>query len=130
CRAWMPEPAEIERTAVKLQEVETSQLLVSPQQKTAAAHYAISRAVREYFADAERRERMRKRLLDSAYLMLKLGRDDDARHARAAVEVFLPDATPEESVFAQQLFEKCFRLPGAQEEEPKTEKPGGLIIPP
>jgi hypothetical protein len=130
CRAWMPEPAEIERTAVKLQEVETSQLLVSPQQKTAAAHDAISRAVREYFADAGRRERMRKRLLDSAYLMQKLGREADALIARGAADQFTPEAATEESVFALQLFEKCFRLPGEKEEEPKAEKPGGLIIPP
>ena len=128
-RAWMPEPAEIERTAIKLQEVETSQLLVSPQQKTAAAHDALSRAVREYFADAPRRERMRRRLLDSAYLMHQLGREEDARIARAAADGFTPEATPEESPFAQKLFEKCFRLPGA-EEAPAEEKPSGLIIPP
>jgi hypothetical protein len=134
CRAWMPEPEELERTAGKLAEVDQSQLLVDAQQKTAARADAIARAVREYFEDPKRRARMRARLLDAAYLTHQAGRDDDAKVARALADEFEPGKKPEESPFSLRLFEKCFRPPpdaaSEEEEAPPEPTPGGLIVPP
>jgi hypothetical protein len=133
CRGWIPERGEMERTAMKLEEVAQSRLVVSPQQKRAAGVDVLARAVREAFADGERRARMRKRLLDTAFLTHQVGsREADAACARAAADHFLPDAAVEDSPFAQRLYEKCFRLPGEPEVEtaPAPARPGGLIIPP
>ncbi|HJZ85852.1 MAG TPA: hypothetical protein VKN99_11810 [Polyangia bacterium] len=133
CRPWVPDPIEIERVALKLGEVDQSQLLVNDQQKAAARADVMARAVREYFADAGRRERMRRRLLDTAHLLALAGpaRAEDARAARAVADHFAPGASPEDSPFAQRLFEKCFRLPSSAEvtAEPRPAG-GGLIVPP
>jgi hypothetical protein len=143
CRPWVPDADDLERTAMRLDEVEQSQLLVNAQQKISARQGALARAAREAYADAARVERMRTRLLDTAYLLAQLGpdRQADARAARAVAEVFVPGGSPGDHPFTVRLYEKCFppSEPGGAEgkageaaDAARTgeRSPGGLILPP
>jgi hypothetical protein len=134
-RSWIPEREELERVAMRLGEVEQSQLLVTPQQKIAARAEAVARVARESFEDPERRARTRRRLLDTAYLLTRLGpeREADARLVRAVADEFAEDRPlAGEGAFARRLFEKCFppAVVAGEGQAAAERSPSGLIVPP
>ena len=151
--AWLPPEAELKRLALRVDEVRTSPLALSPEQQAEALRERIRSQAEEFF-DAPRRRLYGRRLWTVAMALERRGADHPARVARATARRMFHGAAGLFPPFAEQLFGKVLALmarpPGARgaaqptaatreggsgagqnPESPPGERrsPGGLILP-
>jgi len=151
--AWLPPEAELKRLALRVDEVRTSPLALSPEQQADALRERVRSQAEEFF-DAPRRHLFARRLWTVATALERRGGDHAARVARATARRMFHGAPGLFPPFAEQLFGKVLALmarprgargapqapaatreggPGAGEtpENPPGERrsPGGLILP-
>ena len=146
--AWLPPEVELRRLALKVDELRTSPLALTPEQQTQALRERIRAQVEAFFTEPRRRLYAR-RLWAVAEGLEWRGAVEPARMARATARRLF-HSTPETlPAFAEALFTKVLALmsrrPGAEGEaapvaaasaEPATttptgerRSPGGLILP-
>jgi hypothetical protein len=132
CAGWAPERDEIDRLALRLDEVRTSRLVLGDVQRAERREATVRLAVTEYFTP-ERRARFALRLLDAAYVMHLAGDEKRAGVARAAADALLdPSLDVERQPFAMELFAKLLRALDHDEEPEEPEvlaKAPALIVP-
>ncbi|HEY1908312.1 MAG TPA: hypothetical protein VGG91_19835 [Myxococcaceae bacterium] len=149
--AWLPPEAELKRLALRVDEVRTSPLALSPEQQAEALRERVRSQAEEFF-DASRRRLYARRLWTVATALERRGGDHGARVARATARRMFHGAAGLFLPFAEQLFGKVLALmarpPGARgapqtaaapreggtgqgPESPPRERrsPGGLILP-
>jgi hypothetical protein len=151
--AWLPPEAELKRLALRVDEVRTSPLALSPEQQAEALRERIRSQAEEFF-DAPRRRLYARRLWTVATALERRGAAHPARVARATARRMFHGAAGLFPPFAEQLFGKVLALmarpPGARgaaqptaatreggsgagqdPESPPGERrsPGGLILP-
>jgi hypothetical protein len=80
---WVLPEASVRQYAQRLEEVETSALVLSPEQKTERMTGIVRQAARELFDEGQRLAWGR-RLEESAFVLMKRGREPEARIALAA----------------------------------------------
>jgi hypothetical protein len=150
--AWLPPEPELRRLALKVDELRTSPLALTPEQQTQALRERIRAQVEAFFTEPRRRLYAR-RLWAVAEGLERRGATEPARMARATARRLF-HATPETiPAFAEALFTKVLALmsrrPGAEGQsmegatgaaaagEPapssaapgERRSPGGLILP-
>ena len=149
--AWLPPEPELKRLALRVDEVRTSPLALSPEQQADALRERIRSQAEEFF-DPARRRLYARRLWTVAPALERRGAAHAAAVARATARRMFHNAPGLVSPFAQQLFGKVLALmarppesrgasptAGAREEgvgatsapEATGERrsPGGLILP-
>lgn len=146
--AWLPPEPELRRLALRVDELRTSPLALTPEQQTQALRERLRAQVEEFFTEPRRRLYAR-RLWAVAEGLERRGAVEPARLARATARRLF-HATPETlPAFAETLFTKVLALmarrpgaeggkaaasPEARREEPagtpgERRSPGGLILP-
>lgn len=149
--AWLPPEPELKRLALRLDELRTSPLALSPEQQAEALRERV-RIQSEEFFDAPRRRLYARRLWTVAPALERRGAEHAARVARATARRLFHGSAGLFPPFAEQLFTKVLALmsrqgtrgatPGggsarqegegaAPPETPPGERrsPGGLILP-
>lgn len=145
--AWLPPETELRRLALRVDELRTSPLALTPEQQTQALRERLRAQVEGFFTEA-RRQLYARRLWTVAEGLERRGASEPARLARATARRLF-HATPETMpAFAETLFTKVLALmarrPGAEtqaaqsapalSDEPASasgerRSPGGLILP-
>jgi hypothetical protein len=115
--AWLPPEAELKRLALRVDEVRTSPLALSPEQQAEALRERIRTQAEEFF-DAPRQRLYARRLWLAATALERRGADHAARVARATARRMFHGAPGLFPPFAEQLFGKVLALmarpPGAR----------------
>lgn len=133
-KMWIIDPEMISPLVEEVVKAEESPILVSPEQKAARIH-DLKRAHLEKIYPQEKRELLKARLEEMAYLFHKAG---EARHALAAVGIALSleekDSTFRVNPFLQLMIDRslAYYLKPAQKEgtpRPAPVTEGGLILP-
>jgi hypothetical protein len=123
---WEPDRTVLHALSLRLDEIETSQLLVDDRQRAEARRAAVDRAIEASF-EPPLRSLWQRRLLDAAYAYVRAGQTDAASKLRAQADrLGAADFSAGEDAFARALVEKL--LP------PEPTRPGGtedkLIVTP
>ena len=151
--AWLPPESELKRLALRVDEVRTSPLALSPEQQAEALRERVRGQAEEFF-DPVRRRLYARRLWTVAPALERRGAEHAARAARAAARRMFHGAPGLFPPFAEQLFGKVLALmarspsargaapagpggadqgtgPSSSPEAPPGERrsPGGLILP-
>lgn len=142
--AWLPPEPELKRLALRVDEVRTSPLALSPEQQAEAIRERIRSQAEEFF-EADRRRLYARRLWTVAPALERRGAKQLAEVARATARRLFHGSPGLFPPFAEQLFAKVLammaRPPGAggpaqPEDTPAPEappgerrSPGGLILP-
>ena len=151
--AWLPPESELKRLALRVDEVRTSPLALSPEQQAEALRERVRGQAEEFF-DPVRRRLYARRLWTVAPALERRGAEHAARAARAAARRMFRGAPGLFPPFAEQLFGKVLALmarspaargaapagpggadqgtgPSSSPEAPPGERrsPGGLILP-
>jgi hypothetical protein len=151
--AWLPPEPELKRLALRVDEVRTSPLALSPEQQAEALRERVRGQAEEFF-DPARRRLYARRLWTVASGMERRGAEHEARVARATARRMFHGAPGLFPPFAEQLFGKVLALmarspaaggaapgdasssgegsgPASGPEAPPGERrsPGGLILP-
>lgn len=151
--AWLPPEAELKRLALRVDEVRTSPLALSPEQQAEALRERVRGQAEEFF-DPMRRRLYARRLWTVAPALERRGAEHAARVARATARRMFHGAPGLFPPFAEQLFGKVLTLmarspatrgvapggagsaaqdtrPASSPEAPPGERrsPGGLILP-
>ncbi len=127
---WMIPRDELEPYLKMLDEASHSQLILAPVQKRQRERDIMLRAASEIFT-SERRHFMSRRLEESAYILLKTGKESEARQALAsALDMQKERSLLRENAFLQGLVEFSFdywRRYAPKEES--SEPSSGIILP-
>ena len=148
--AWLPPEADLERLALRVDELRTSPLALSPEQQVEALRDRIRSQAEEFFDEPHRRLYAR-RLWAVAPALERRGAQHPARVARAAARRLFHGTPGLFPPFAEQLFAKVLALmarpaggrgappsaagsEGSTAPSPETpsgerRSPGGLILP-
>jgi hypothetical protein len=110
---WFLDPPRVASDALEWLQAQESRLVVSDQLKAERLAALVDRVIEAQF-DAEARRRWATRLEDQAYVLLVLGRVEDARTAVAVAHVFADTAQPLHRVpFVRALAERSLEVAGA-----------------
>jgi hypothetical protein len=151
--AWLPPEAELKRLALRVDEVRTSPLALSPEQQAEALRERVRSQAEEFFDEARRRLYAR-RLWAVAPALARRGAEHAAQVARATARRMFHGAPGLLPPFAEHVFGKILammaRAPGARGPSPaggtlreggsgsgptrdappgERRSPGGLILP-
>jgi hypothetical protein len=126
---WLLEPKEVEPYVRAVKEAEESKIAVNPAQKEAWLQGIYQRALGELFP-AERRLRYKRRLEETAYVLVKLDRSDEARRCLAAALDLEKEIGPlrPNPFLLQLVITSIYRVMAERHE--KAEKDHPLIIRP
>ncbi len=137
-RGWLPPEAELKLLAARVQEVESSPLALSPQQRAAQLDERV-RAMAEAFFTKERCQLYARRLWLTADVFARTGRSHAALVARAEARRLFHQSPGLFSRFAEGLYTKLVQrpapAPGPAAAAPAPDGPaerrtkGGLILP-
>jgi hypothetical protein len=126
---WLLEPEEVEPYVRAVKEAEESKIAVNPAQKEEWLQGIYQRALGELFP-AERRLRYKRRLEETAYVLVKLDRSDEAKRCLAAALDLEKEIGPlrPNPFLLQLVITSIYRVMAERHE--KLEKEPSLIIRP
>jgi hypothetical protein len=129
--AWHLRQQEVGEYASQITEAENSRILLRPDQKEARINTIYRDALEELFPE-EKRLLWRRRLEETAYVLLKTGKDEEARAAlSAAVDLRNPLSPIEPNPFIRELLLKSLEMILKTDQEKKEEdQKTSLIISP
>jgi len=107
--AWLPPEAELKRLALRVDEVRTSPLALSPEQQAEALRERVRSQAEEFF-DASRRRLYARRLWAVAPALARRGAEHAAQVARATARRMFHNAPGLFPPFAEHLFSKVLAL--------------------
>jgi hypothetical protein len=129
-QGWFLEEQDLKKYQTLLQEASTSRLVLTPQQTENRYLEVYRQAVQELF-DEPRRLLYRRRLEEVAYILLKTGKENEARIClAAALGLEKADGILSPHPFLLELVKRSLVALFMQEEKAREEEPGGLIIKP
>jgi hypothetical protein len=127
--SWRIEEDLIRRYADEIQEAEESKIVLHPTQKEARLQGIYQKALSELFS-GERRFLYKRRLEEMAYLLLKLGKEEEARLSLAvALDLEKPLNLIQPNPFLLQLIVKSIFTLLAEANEKKAKEPSFIIKP-
>jgi hypothetical protein len=128
---WHLSSEEVEKYAARITEAEQSKIVLRPDQKEARVDEIYRAALEELFPE-DRRLLWKRRLEEAAYVLLKTGKEDEARTAlSAAVDLTKPLSPIEPNPFIWELLLKSIQaLIQTDQEKKEEEKKTSLIITP
>jgi hypothetical protein len=128
---WHLAEKEVEKYASQITEAQQSRIVLRPDQKEARVNDVYREALEELFPE-EKRLLWKRRLEEMAYVLLKTGKEDEARSAlSAAVDLKNPLSPIEPNPFLWDLLLKSIQiLLETDREKKEEEKKTSLIITP
>jgi hypothetical protein len=128
---WHLEEQEVAKYAERITEIEHSKIVLRPDQKEARVNDVYRAALDELFPE-EKRLLWKSRLEEMAYVLLKAGKEDEARSAlSAAVDLKSPFSQIEPNPFIWGLLLKSIKiLLETDQEKKEEEKKTSLIVTP
>ena len=129
--SWFLNPQDLVQYAESIQEAEKSHLVLNPQQKDARLSSIYHDALKELFPE-EQRLLWKRRLEETAYILLKKGQEKEARMAvSAALDLTTPFNPIEPNPFCWNLLLKSlYGLLETKQGEQEKERESSLIITP
>jgi hypothetical protein len=130
-RMWTMDADTLRRFSLRLQERETSRLVIDDAQSKDYVETLVGRTVEDYFT-AETRGLVAGALEDTAYLLDRLERADDAFACLATARALADPETPIAAIpFARRMLTKLIRERPAPPEPASEEKPpsSGIVVP-
>ena len=113
----------------KIHELENSLLVLSEPQKESRTHEIVQKTAHTFFDD-KNRLLFQRRLEESAYILWKTDRKDDAKSAFAAALAFAPDGISSDNhPFALKTVEKNLAFLKEQSQKEKRSESGQIILP-
>jgi hypothetical protein len=128
---WHLEEQEVKKYASQITEAQQSKIVLRPDQKEARVNAIYREALEELFPE-EKRLRWKRRLEETAYVLLKTGKEDEARAAlSAAIDLKNPLSPIEPNPFIWNLVLKSIQaLIQTDQEKKEEQKKTSLIITP
>ena len=128
---WHLESKEVEKYASGITEAQQSKIVLRPDQKEARFNTIYRQALEELFTE-EKRLLWKRRLEETAYVLLKTGKEDEAREAlSAAVDLNNPLSPIEPNPFIWNLLLKSIQtVLETDHEKQEEEKKTSLIVTP
>lgn len=129
--SWLPGMEEITPWFDKLEQVQNSPLVLSPQQQHIRTDGVVEQATQALYPP-ETRPRWRRLLLVTAYYLDLLGRGEEARAAQAAAEDLAADRglLTGENPFLKGVVQYALRLAWEMQQPREAPTPSGLLAPP
>jgi hypothetical protein len=128
-QGWRIEQDQIQRYADEVWEAEESKIVLNQTQKEARFQGIYQKALSELFA-GERRQLYRRRLEEMAYVLFKLGREEEARISLAvAIDLEKPVNPIQPNPFLFQLVVKSIVTLLAEAYEKKAKEPSLIVKP-
>jgi hypothetical protein len=128
-QGWRIEQDQIQRYADEVWEAEESKIVLNQTQKEARFQGIYQKALSELFA-GERRQLYRRRLEEMAYVLFKLGREEEARISLAvAIDLEKPVNPIQPNPFLFQLVVKSIFTLLAEAYEKKAKEPSLIVKP-
>jgi hypothetical protein len=125
---WVLPIEQAEKYIARGKEATEGRILLSPQQQKERLNAIFLEAVEELFREEER-ARYKRRLEETAYLLYKTQREEEAKKALAAALALGPDGLPSaQHPFVETLVKKSINLPVISEKEEKDEQEGPSLI--
>ena len=113
----------------EIHELENSPLVLSEPQKESRTHGIVQKTAQAFFDD-KNRLLFQRRLEESAYILWKTDKQDDAKSAFAAALAFAPEGVPSDShPFALKTVEKNLAFLKEQSQKEKRSESGQIILP-
>jgi len=126
---WRIEKDQIQPYADAVGEAEESKIILNPAQKEARFHEIYLKALSELFSD-EKRALYKRRLEEMAYVLLKLGRNQEAEISLAvAIDLEKPLNPIQPNPFLFQLVSQSISALLAEAREKETKEPSLIIKP-
>jgi hypothetical protein len=119
-RGWLPPVSELERLALKVDELESSPLALTPAQRNEELIQVAHAQAHAFFAPEGLRRLYASRLWEMGQHFERLGKEQPARVARAEARRLWHGATEPPSRFAERLYEKALLYAMAEREAPST----------
>jgi hypothetical protein len=128
---WHIATPEVEKYATLITETHQSKIVLRPDQKEARLNSIYRDALEELFPE-EKRFLWKRRLEEVAYILLKTGKDGEAKASlSAAIDLNNPFSTIEPNPFIWNLLLKSiYSLVGVEHEKKEEEKKTSLIVAP
>ncbi len=128
---WFLDPVEVRKYADAITEAEESRIVLTPQQKDARLSSIYMQALQELFPEKQRL-RWKRRLEEMAYILWKLGKEEEAKKALcAAVDLSTPFNPIEPNPFIWNLLIKSiYSLMESYYEKRKKEQDTSVIVTP
>jgi len=128
---WHLTAPEVEKYAARITETQQSKIVLRPDQKEARLNAIYRDALEELFPE-EKRFLWKRRLEEVAYILLKTGKDDEAKASlSAAIDLNNPFSTIEPNPFIWNLLLKSiYILIEEDQEKQEEEKKTSLIVTP
>jgi hypothetical protein len=113
----------------EIDELENSLLVLSEHQKESRTHEIVQKTAQAFFDD-NNRLLFQRRLEESAYILWKTGKQDDAKSAFAAALAFAPEGVVSDNhPFALKTVEKNLAFLKEQSQKEKRSESGQIILP-
>jgi hypothetical protein len=126
---WVIKPDEIKQYAEKINEASKSKLILTPIQKQERISQIYNDAAEELF-DEERRLLYKKRLEEAAYIIYKLGREEEAKIClAAALALKSKSITSSHHPFLLELVKRSLSAALWEEEQKARENPSFIVKP-
>ena len=126
---WLLEWKLLVNAYQEINELEKSLLVLSQQQKESRTHEIVQKTAQAFFDD-KNRLLFQRRLEESAYILWKTDKQDDAKSAFAAALAFAPEGVPSANhPFALKTVEKNLAFLKEQSEKEKRSESGQIILP-
>jgi hypothetical protein len=119
-RGWLPPVSELERLALKVDELESSPLALTPAQRNEELIQAAHAHAHAFFAPEALRQLYASRLWEMGQHFERLGKEHPARVARAEARRLWHGVTEPPSRFAERLYEKALLYAMAERVAPST----------
>ena len=126
---WLLEWKLLVNAYQEIHELEKSPLVLSEPQKESRTHEIVQKTAQAFFDD-KNRLLFQRRLEESAYILWKTDKQDDAKSAFAAALAFAPEGVPSENhPFALKTVEKNLAFLKEQSQKEKRSESGQIILP-
>jgi len=126
---WLVEWKLLVNAYQEILELEKSPLVLSPQQKESRTHEIAQKTAQAFFDD-KNRLLFQRRLEESAYILWKTDKQDDAKSAFAAALAFAPEGVvSDKHPFALKTVEKNLAFLKEQSQKEKRSESGQIILP-
>jgi hypothetical protein len=107
---WLPDEDTIKAIDEKIQDVESSQVVINDQQRIEQVEKAIDSGVEVLIGDEDKRRQHHDRLMENAVYLHRTGREEQAKQAAAAAwQLLVENFEPSQSKFFDRLLKKLFR---------------------
>jgi hypothetical protein len=126
---WLLEWKFLVESYREVHEAETSTIVLNEYQKEGRVSEIVEKTAARFF-DEENRLNFKRRLEEAAYILWKIGKEEDAKCALAAALAFAPEGVPSSAhPFALKTVRENFNFLKEQAQKEKRSESGRIVLP-